>query len=251
MDREQHSNTFSLARVRLLAKRTLLLNQKSWLTGLLTGYSVLAFLWLLPILNNTDPWHNYNAAALIPRALILFHLGGYIMTSRIFSELHSSSTAFLHLTLPATAPEKIFCAWIITGPLYTAIFLITFLLFANIIQPVTNLFTDQDLSLFWHQLFTHSTYASLGTYLTYQPIFLLGAVVFKKNQFIKTAAAIIITGIFLMFAIGLFYLIMLSEGTTQVFITFTEHPVYPLAQTAIGLFMLVAATVSLKNKQIT
>lgn len=244
------SNSFSIERVLLLAKRTLFINQRNWLTGSAVFFGILTVLWILPLFNDTHPWHNYHAATLIPTALFLFQLGGFIMTSRIFSELHSPSTAFLQLTLPATTLEKLICAWIITALLYVFTFLITIFVFLNTIQIVTGLFNGQDAPLIWSQLFTAQTFQSLSLYFVYHAAFLLGAVVFKTNHFIKTGLALILTGIIAMISIGLFYLIFLSEGVSNLYIYFDEHPFYPLAQLGIGLFLLLAAYLRLRNKQI-
>lgn len=244
------SNSVSAERVLLLAKRTFFINKKNWLTGFAAIFGILTVIWLLPLFNDTQPWHHYHAAALLPAALFLFQLGGLIMTSRIFSELHSPATAFLQLTLPVTPLEKLGCAWLITAPLYVFTFLISTFVFINTLQLASNLFTGADTSLIWSQLFSAQTLASLGLYFMYHAAFLLGAVVFKTNQFIKTVLAIIVIGIFSMFSIGIFYLILLSEGTTSLYISINEHPLLPFVQGIIGIFLLTAAFIRLRNKQI-
>lgn len=244
------TNSFSPERVLHLTRRTLFINQKNWLIGFSAFFGILTVLWLLPLFNNTQPWHNYHAAALIPASLFLFMLGGYIMTSRIFSELHSPSTAFLQLTLPATTLEKLICAWAITAPLYVFTFMISLFVFLNTLQFATSLFTGQDTTLIWTQLISLQTLESVGLYFVYHAVFLLGSVVFKTNQFIKTVLAIIIIGIISMFSIGLFYLILLSEGASGFYLAINDHPMYPLVQWSVGLFLLIAAYIRLKNKQI-
>src|SRR5690625_2136484 len=114
MDRYKVTDSFSTGRVLNLAKRTVAIQGRGWFTGFAAAIGILTLWWFYPLINNTQPWHHYQAASLIPTALFLFHLGGYLMTSKIFNELHTPSTAFLSLTLPASTTEKLICAWLIT-----------------------------------------------------------------------------------------------------------------------------------------
>lgn len=250
MDSYKVTDSFSTARILHLAKRTVAIQGRSWFTGFAAAIGFLTLWWFYPLLNNTQPWHNYHAASLIPTALFLFHLGGYLMTSKIFSELHTPSTAFLHLTLPASATEKLICAWLITAPLYAFVFLISLVVFLNIIQFGTSLFAGSVPSIIWSQIFSSESSANPGTFFIYHAAFLLGAVIFKSGQFIKTVLAIILISLLIMFTIGILYLILLSEGSFNLNIILTEHPFYPFIQVPAALFLLTIAWFRLKRKQL-
>lgn len=250
MDRYKVTDSFSTGRVLNLAKRTVAIQGRGWFTGFAAVIGILTLWWFYPLLNNTQPWHHYQAASLIPTALFLFHLGGYLMTSKIFNELHTPSTAFLSLTLPASTTEKLICAWLITAPLYAFVFLISLVLFLNVIQFATSLFAGTSPSIVWSQIFSSGVFANVGTYLTYHAAFLLGAVMFKSGQFIKTILAMILISLLITFTIGILYLMLLSEGSFSLNIILSEHRLYPFIQVPAALILLVIAWITLKRKQL-
>lgn len=113
------------------------------------------------------------------------YVGGFVMTSRSFKELHNSEIAYHYLTLPCSNFERFLSKWIITSVGY-AIALLALFLFYNVLQigihymlfshgiPFINIFDP----LLWH---------SIETYIILHSIVFLGAVVFKRYSLLKTA----------------------------------------------------------------
>src|SRR5690625_7921131 len=114
MDRYKVTDSFSTGRVLNLAKRTVAIQGRGWFTGFAAVIGILTLWWFYPLLNNTQPWHHYQAASLIPTALFLFHLGGFLLTSKIFNYLYTPSTSFLSLTLHHSLTNKLFFTYLLT-----------------------------------------------------------------------------------------------------------------------------------------
>src|SRR5690625_4023329 len=172
------------------------------------------------------------------------------MPSKMFYVLHTPSTAFLSLPLPASTTERLFCAWLITAPLYAFVFLISLVLFLNVIQFATSLFAGTSSSIVWPQIFSSGVFTYVGTYLTYHPAFLSGAVMFKSGQFINTILAMILINLLITFTLVILYLMLLSVDSFSLNIILSEHRLYPFIQVPAALILLVIAWITLKRKQL-
>ena len=243
-------NRFSFSRFTQLCKRTIELNLQSWLMGFAAVMGILFIIWFIPILIGGTVWHNYQIGNLLPAATVLFVLGGLLMTSTIFKELHSSTTSFQFLTLPATAFEKLLNAWAITTVLYIVASFIFYFLLTLMIQLITAFALTTELSI---QLFNPLDFKiaeTVASYLYYQSIFLLGAVYFVKNNFLKTLLSIVIVVISIIVIVGI--ILFVSGGgfslrfSSDQITTGVGHAVSIL----ISLFMLTTAWIRLKNKQV-
>lgn len=243
-------NTFSFSRFTQLCKRSIELNMSAWLIGLAAVLGILLIIWFLPILFGGTIWHDYRIENLHPAATILFTLGGLLITSAIFKELHSPTTAFQYLTLPATALEKLLSAWAITTVFYIIVTFIFYFLLTLIIQIITAFSLTPELSV---QLFNPLDFNipdSVASYLYYHTIFLLGAVYFVKNNFLKTLLCIVVGMTSIIVIVGI--LLYVSGGgfsfnfSTGNLGTVLGHTISVL----FSLFVLTLAWIRLKNKQV-
>ncbi len=115
----------------------------------------------------------------------VLYVGGFVMTSRSFKELHNSEIAYHYLTLPCSNLERFLSKWVITSVGYAIALLALFLIY-NVLQIVIHYI------LFSHgipfiNIFDPVLLRSMGTYIILHSIVFLGAVVFKRYSLLKTA----------------------------------------------------------------
>jgi type IV secretory pathway VirB3-like protein len=182
-------------------------------------------------------------------------IGGLFLTSAVFYELQSPDTAFLTLTLPATSFEKMASAWLITSVLYTIVSAVLYLALVLILHVFSMLYIASDVPFSLYQLSSNEVGQTLVSYFGYQSVFLLGAVVFRKNNFLKTLLSLIIFTAGLFILLGFFFLIFggssLEGSFTFQFSTndlFTT--LYPIFNILIVLVILTISYIRLKNKQV-
>ncbi|HEX8548729.1 MAG TPA: hypothetical protein VF691_17325 [Cytophagaceae bacterium] len=157
---------------------------------------------LLPTISMTifrpEALHN-----LIGFYLILMFLSGLIFTSQVFVELHDPKKSYAYILLPVSNLEKLIGSWLISGPLYIAGF--SFIVF--IIQCLSSLVTEHFENAIG--VFSSAYFRAISAYLTFHSVFFLGAVWFRKNNFLKTAFSIIIfflsLALFSVAVFGLFF----------------------------------------------
>jgi len=243
-------NRFSFSRFTHLCKRTIELNVSSWLMGFFAVLGILLIIWFFPILIGGTIWHDYQINNLLPAATVLFILGGLFITSAIFKELHSSTTSFQFLTLPATSFEKLLSAWAITTVLYIFASFIFYFLLTLIIQLITAVTLSNDLSIRLFNPLDLGVLEPVISYLYYHSIFLLGAVYFVKNNFLKTLLCIVLVVASILFILAIFFFV--SGGSMSMHIS-SENLGSVLIHTVsilFSLFMLILAWIRLSNKQV-
>jgi len=250
MKTTSQTDNFSYQRFFQLSKRTVMLNRKNWLLGFLTVFGILTMAWFFPIFSGSAVWHNYQVINLASSAIIFYTIGGLFITSSIFDEIHSPSTAFLYLTLPATTLEKLTSAWFITSVLFTVVSLVSFFVFGLILQFYTQLTITSDTSFTLFNPFREKMVFTFLSYFCYNSVFLFGAIYFKKNNFLKVivAAILLFVAVFFVVSISLFlfgqsFSLQLSIGNIG------ERTYYVINALIFFLFMLLAY-IRLKNKQI-
>lgn len=253
------SNTdsqFSMERFRLVMKRTIVLNQRTWLIGFLSITGFLLGVAILPLISNMFNVSRPGFAAVRELALFFYMIGGLVLTSMIFNEVHSPTKAFQFLTLPATTFEKLSAAWFTGTVIYTAITMASIVVLSVLIEIIKGIYTGDWASLFIFNPFTSEILGTTLLFFFYQSIFLLGAVYFQKNNFLKTLLVII------GFSLGLFFFLsisMLIFGLAQneeffVNIQFGSQPWLGLVKYAAGtgltLFFIWLSYLQLKKKQV-
>lgn len=181
------TNKFSFRRLALLMGRDVYTNLKYYLTFFATLGGILITLSLL------NTWANngeYDTGFLLSQGQFMLFLFGIIITSGAFKELGSKNKGWFYLMLPANPLEKLLSSWLITSVGYAAI--------ASLLLVVSSLVT----SAFTALLFGGGLYVInplephflelLLHYCIIQSVFFLGAIYFKKHNFLRTILALII-----------------------------------------------------------
>ncbi len=189
------NDLFSIHRLYLLSRRQVFSNGKSLLIafGGVTGFLLIISLLVA----------YFNPAALNGLTILYFitmFIGGYIFTSNIFNEMHQVQKSYSFLTLPVSINERLANAWLLTGiifPFLSLLVMAAMVLLANLIMNFT-----VDLEPF-QSVFSHNSLKIIKIYCITQSIFLLGAVYFRKNNFLKTLLAIFVISLILNLYTGL------------------------------------------------
>ncbi len=254
-----HSTLFSITRFQFILKRFLLLNQKNWVIGLLGAIGLVFSMWMLPVLLIDTPIEMLGFNVIKGTAMFFYLAGGLALTSRIFFELHSTTTAFQFLTLPASTLEKFIAAWFITSIAYTVVAIASLFILSVIIEMISAFRMGTWEFFKFFNPFHPDQLQRYAAYFFYHSIFLLGAIYFKKNNFLKTLLVIItffIAMFFIIAVVGLIlafmmiadnfsfeYQLLESAAVWQSFLT------YLIGIITISVFLLLGF-LQLRNKQV-
>jgi hypothetical protein len=168
----KHNSLFDIGRFNQLVTNDLRINQKP----IMIAAAVILVFWALislggPITNTVYAFTLY--------------IGGFILTSRSFKELHNSELAYHYLTLPCSNLERFLSKWLITSIGY-----------ALALVALVYLFTTMHTALIfvlWHKapvstsIFDPTLWQTIGTYIVLHSMVFLGAVFFKRYCLLKTA----------------------------------------------------------------
>jgi hypothetical protein len=120
-------------------------------------------------------------------------IGGYILSSVAFTDVHESKKATHYLTLPGSTLEKYVGRVLLTTVGWTlaaiALYMVTTLLSAGIGMVIFGRAGEIFLPV------TPLTWEAIGSYIVTQSIFVFGAVYFKKHHFVKTVLAAVVIAI--------------------------------------------------------
>lgn len=176
--------TLNFDRTRIFVRNDIRTNLRSLLTGIAAAAGVLLVLDILILTFGGDVSGRDETFGAI------LGIGGYILTSLAFLDLHDAKRASHYLTLPGSTLEKYVSRLLLTTVGWTllamAFFTLTTLVSAGISMVI---FRDAG------EIFlpvTRRTWNSVGTYIVTQSIFLFGAVYFKKNHLLKTILAAVL-----------------------------------------------------------
>jgi hypothetical protein len=126
---------------------------------------------------------------------LLFFLGGFIFTSRIFSELHQPEKSYQYLTIPASTLEKLIAQWLISGIGFILVSYIGLRIVAIVGAGLSSALFEIDYQ--WLHLSHFEFLKAASSYLVIQSVFFLGACYFRNHNFIKTILAIFIVALVL------------------------------------------------------
>ncbi len=180
-------NQFSLQRFTLLMQRYIMFNSKTWLIGIGAISGVMLVIGLITAYFSQG---YFDVRSLVNTGQTIIFIGGFIITSMAYNEIHTPARSQFYLTLPATTAEKLFSHWLITSILFVLIsnvLLSLVLLLANAIGYVAwavpiNMFNP----------FTQANLQLMAIYVVVQSIFFLGALYFRKNNFLKTILSVFV-----------------------------------------------------------
>lgn len=249
-------NRFSFTRFQLVLKRYVVLNQRTWLIGFLCVAAFLLLIAVLPTISNMFNVAQPGFIAIRELTISLYSLGGLILTSMIFNEIHTSTKAFQFLTLPSTTLEKLSAAWFTSSIVYTVISMISIVVLSILIELIKGVNTGIWTPFHIFNPFTSDVFSAILSFLFYQSIFLLGAVYFKKNNFIKTFLVIVVFVLGIIFVLNIALLIFGLSQNQEFFmnIQFDAQrwltPVKYLLGVGLTLFFFWLSFLQLKNKQV-
>lgn len=122
-------------------------------------------------------------------SLILI-IGGFIVSSRAFVEIHAKSRNHDWLMLPASMFEKYVVRLALTAVAWAIGTLVYYFLFSVVASGLVKVISGDFLPLF--NPFTKQVWLLIANYVVLQSLFLFGSLYFKRSHFIKTV--LVLTG---------------------------------------------------------
>ncbi|RDV11046.1 hypothetical protein DXT99_25595 [Pontibacter diazotrophicus] len=239
-------------RLGFFLKRQLYLNFSSmWI-------AIGAILGLLLIISALFAYFNDNPDIVLNLRnlyLVVYMLGGYIFTSKVFDEMHAPQKSYMFLTLPVSAAEKLLAAWFITSPVYVVVAGLVMVLLSFISASLAG-----NVEAFPY-LFDETFFNCVGVYMVTQAVFFLGATTFRSNNFLKTVLALIVVALLIAAYTGLLGYILFGnsgmrfeEGKANEFektAEFVTNTVIPfLFWFVFAPFLLLVSYFKLKERQV-
>lgn len=168
-------NFLNLSRLKQLLINDIRINRKPILiaAALILVYWTLRSFLSLPSLN-----HYF---------FVLF-VGGFILTSHAFKDLHQTELAYSYLTLPCSNFERFLSKWLLTSVGYALGLLALFYIFVIARMGLNFAIFHNDFTL--PDLFNTTFLHSLSNYIVLHSIVFLGAVVFRRYCLLKTALSV-------------------------------------------------------------
>jgi hypothetical protein len=194
---------FQLKRMALLFRRDLAMSYRT----ILIAASVVAALVLVSSL--LTAWqHGSGKPHPVLYAQILF-IGGYLVSSRAFREIHDAQKSYTYALLPASTLEKFSERVLATSVVYTLGTLAAYLAVAGMSELLNLLLFDFSLPLF--NPFSKAMLLTLAAYLITQSLFVLGSVYFRKTAFLKTLLSLFVLGVLLALLVYLALVLLLPD----------------------------------------
>ena len=171
-------NNFSIRRLGLLLRRDFSAGYKSVLIAMAAvgGFVILVSV-LSTLGRELGPIHE-------PMYVPLLFLGGYIVTSLIFKELHLNGQSVYYLTLPGSSLEKYLSKLLVTSAGYAFGSLFFYTAVSSAVEGINRLIFGYGHPFF--NPFSRTVLLLVAVYLVTQAVFLVGSVYFRKLAFIKT-----------------------------------------------------------------
>ena len=196
----------SLNRISLLIKRYVFMNLKTHLIYLAGAAAILLMLSLL-----TTWWLRENMIFINQnqmKAVAIF--GGFIITSKVFKEISSKHRGWFYMMLPANPIEKVLAYWLTTS--------IGYIVIASIAMVVLSIITSLITSIFFKTaLYVYNPVDKTGLmfmvhYCIFQSVFFLGAISFRKNNFLKTILAMFVVIVVVAIILGIISYLLYNDA---------------------------------------
>jgi hypothetical protein len=162
-------------------------------TGALAG--ILLVIYLLQMIG-----HNSRDFLQVWYFLILF-IGGFVVSSKIFSPIHDRRQNYIYLTLPASDYEKFISKLLLSSVGWVIGATVCYVLFSIIAMAVSQLIWEDSMGIF--SPFKADYLTGMAVYLVLQSIFVFGSVYFQKNALAKTVGSLFLFGLCLALITGL------------------------------------------------
>ncbi len=180
-------NYFNIRRFALLIKNDILKQYRTFLTAIGAVTGILLAIILLSH-KSSGLWDFHH----VFYPLVLF-IGGFILSSLTFEELHHPQKSYVYLTLPCSIFEKFVSKLLLTSIGYVVGSAVLYYLLSLIAAGLNMLLFKQTFSVF--NPFDDVILQNIRIYLVTQSIFLFSAVYFKKNNLIKMILSLFVLSI--------------------------------------------------------
>ena len=199
------NKTINLKRLFLFLKRYFFINKKT-LCIAFGGISAAVVIILMFAAYKTN---SFNSDMLLSTVLPIYFLGGLIFTSSSFKELHDPKSAYSFLTFPISNLEKLTGLWLSTSVLFSIASIATIYIINILVSVLSSQLFDFQLQI--GNIFVAELFQKIGSYIVFQSIFLLGAIYYRKNNFLKTIMAMFVVFSIFALLIGLTGRILFSD----------------------------------------
>jgi len=183
------NNIFSIARLGQLTKRHLILNYNRMFLEVTGSIGLLSVIGAISFRQASFP---NNALFLFFFYAILF-VGGFILTSNIFHELHKPEKSIQYMTLPASNLEKLISAWLNSSVLILALSLVVYYASFILAKLLALWWFDIEMPIF--NIFVFFKKVCIA-YISIHSLFFFGAVYFKGKNFFKTLFSVFLLVLF-------------------------------------------------------
>lgn len=186
---KKRNEYFNPGRFFLLFKRDFFTNYRSIIISVSAIAGFVIFASAISSLNqNQGDFH-------LKLYFMLLYIGGFIVTSRAFKELHNTQKSYTYVTLPGSLLEK-FAERLISSSIgYALGALLVYSMSAAISESINQLLFGYSHALF--NPLSRTFLIGVAAFVVIQSVFLAGSVFFKKNSFIKTILMLTILAIVL------------------------------------------------------
>jgi hypothetical protein len=250
-------NQFSIQRFFLLIKRNVIMNIKTWLIGF---GAISGLLILIAQLQAYQAGGILDINAIATTGITFIFIGGYLVTSMAYNEIHTPARSQFFLTLPATNAEKLLSHWFLTSLLYIVIAYLVLFAILLLSSLITALIYGSGITLF--QPFSSGNLKLMGIYMVTQSVFFLGAIYFRKNNLLKTILTAFVLMMFLSMWAGLAMWITFgtshfspdNESFSPAFVNYMENVIPTVAKIVfwgiITPFFLTVSYFTLKEREV-
>jgi hypothetical protein len=188
-------NEFSIRRLGLLLRRDFSAGYKSvFIAMAAVGGFVILVLFISALGRERAPIHYQMYFPLL-------FLGGYIVTSLIFKEIHLNGQSVFYLTLPGSSLEKFVSKLLVTSVGYAFGSLFFYTAISSAAEGINRLVFGYGHPFF--NPFARQVLLAVAGYLVTQAVFLVGSVYFRKLAFIKTNLYLWLFGIVIVILVAL------------------------------------------------
>lgn len=254
------SSIFDINRTKSLIIRQLCFNTNGFLIGFGAVIGILVFIISLTLIFGHV---TLTSGAFFGSVMPTLFIMGYIATSTIYNELRTPQRGYLFLMLPASTFEKLLVPWLISSLIYILASIAAMLVINLLLICVSFLFGTNPVEVF--NPFVLSQLKLYAIYLVTQPVFILGAIYFKRFHFLKTILTIFvftfIVSMFTVFVVNLAVFhgfhgsINISNGELPDNIqNFFSHKFVPIVKTiywyVLPPFFLIVSYLRLQEREV-
>ncbi|MCK9484388.1 MAG: hypothetical protein M0R34_08500 [Candidatus Marinimicrobia bacterium] len=199
----ERKNIFDWKRLIHLIKNEVVSSYRSLLVSTGAVGSVLLVIYLLQMLA-----HNLTAFHEVWYPLVLF-IGGFVISSKIFSVLHDRRQNYVYLTLPASDFEKLVSKLILSSVGWIACSALFYFIFSALAAIISQIIWGDSMSIF--NPFQYLYLKCAAIFLVLQSLFIFGSIYFKKSALAKTIGSLFLFGFILALISGLFARIIFAK----------------------------------------